>query len=139
MCRLFFLLILFSVGCSNEEPWSSSDYFLGSWEFEESSFNCCEECVENYEEECIRFDGPFHGEITFLENGDCFRNWEKSGNIDTLVWCYNANARVLALKNEDGAFSAIKRTFNIEDTSNDSFTGELFSFMFFRITSFERK
>jgi len=133
------LLILLSVGCSSEEPWSSSDYFIGSWEFESTTFSCCAECLENYEEECNRVDGPFHAEIIFLENGECYRNWETSGTKDTLAWCYNANTQVLLLKDDDGAFSSIKNTYNIKEIDDASFSAQIFSFMLFRINSFKRK
>ena len=132
--------MLISFGCAtNEDPWSSSDYFIGSWEFETSTFSCCEECLDNYEEECIRIDGPFKAEIIFLESGECFRNWETSGNKDTLAWCYNANTRELVLKNENGAFSNIEDKYDIEDISNDSFFSGIFSFMLFRVSSFKRQ
>lgn len=112
-------------GCTNEEAWSSSDYFIGSWEFETSTFSCCEECFDNYEEDCILIDGPAQGEIVFLKNGGCYRQWETSGDKDTLVWCYNSNTQVLVLKNEDGAFSNFENKYTIQEFKGESFSAEL--------------
>lgn len=139
--HIILLSIVLLVGCTDEEPWSSSDYFIGSWTYTTDSYVCCSSCnVQNAEEECTRIEDTSYAEITFFENGKCVRRWDNTEEQDTFSWCYNANTLILVLKKEDGAFSQLKESFYISDIDNSTFRTEFNPIisLLFRTNSFTR-
>lgn len=137
ICFLF--VVLFLNGCSNDEIWESSDYFIGKWEREFIHYGCCEGCEDNYEEECVIRLGPLISELELFANGKGVRVYKDTGNQSEFEWCYNANIQKLVFKEVEGPVINFDDFFDIDSIGENSFRSKNFiGTNFLQINRFER-
>ena len=127
------------MGCNKKEPWGSSNYFIGEWEYESKLLRCCEECVENYETECTEYIEPFRGIYKFTENGKAHLMSLEMDTIRTFDWCYNALSEELVLKDIDEFVVNFRQTLPITNIQDNCFQSKSYNGIIYSIDTFKNK
>lgn len=138
MHRIAIFFVLLSFGCSSSDELTSSNIFIGTWEYTEEVYLCFNSSSENYLTDCDQSGETITSIFTFFSDGTCTRTRE-GFDEEELNWCFNSYTNILIIKSGPRDFLSVDKRIEItKKEENRLESNSLSNDFLLRIVNFRR-